>query len=67
MKTHRCEKSLENKVSIRYSREFNSLKLMRDSEAWRMFVLKYDGEYDVNYLTHVSKIKYCPFCAVELK
>ena len=67
MKTHRCEKSLENKVSIRYSREFNTFKLRSDYETWRMFVLKYDGEHDVNYLAHVSKIKYCPFCAVELK
>lgn len=67
MQTHRCEGSLKAKVSIRFSKAFPGWNFGGgDYEAWRLFHLEYDSEYDTKYLSHVSKIDYCPFCGEKL-
>lgn len=63
--THRCEGSLKNKVSIRYTKQF-SCNIRHDYEAWRLFKLECGEEYDNYYLSHISEINYCPFCQVDL-
>ena len=67
MKTHRCEGSLRNGVSIRYTTKFKNYNDLYDYEAWRLFKLVVDNEYDSKYLSHVSEIEFCPFCGKKLK
>ena len=67
MKTHRCEGSLKAKVSIRYSHRYPKWSNQGDKVTWRLFQLEIDSEYDTKYLSHVSEIKFCPFCGEELK
>ncbi len=67
MKTHRCEGSLKNKVSIRYTKKYRNFNALYDYEAWRLFKLEIDNEYDSKYLSHVSEIEFCPFCGKKLK
>lgn len=66
MITHRCENSLKNKASIRYSKRFNSLKIKEDFSTWRLFKLEFNNEYEAKYLNHISEIFYCPFCGLKL-
>lgn len=67
MKTHRCEKSLKAKVSIRYTKQFSiSWDINGDKETWRLFHYTYNSEYDTVSQCHVSKIEYCPFCNKKL-
>lgn len=64
MKTHRCKKSLENRMSIR---------LIDDIEepTWTLYnpIIEYDYdlEYDYHRLNMVCPIEYCPFCGMKLK
>ena len=67
MRTHRCEGSLKNKVSIRYSKQYRHINALYDYEAWRLFKLRIDSEYDSKYLSHISKIKFCPYCGKKLE
>ena len=64
MKTHRCDKSLENEISIRFCKQYpNSWNIKNDVECWRLY--KYElFEKCFNY---ISKIDYCPFCGELLK
>ena len=41
--------------------------LIYDYEAWRLFELRIDFEYDSKYLSHISEIKFCPYCGKELE
>lgn len=65
--THRCEGSLKNEISIRFTNEYGSLKISDDFKTWRLFQLEIDDDYGSMYLSHVSEIKFCPFCGKELK
>ena len=67
MRTHRCEGSLKNKVSIRYSKQYRHINALYDYEAWRLFKLRIDSEYDSKYLSHISEIKFCPYCGKKLE
>ena len=67
MHTHRCDGSLKNKVSIRYTKQYRYINDLCDYEAWRLFKLQIDSEYDTKYLSHVSEIKFCPYCGKELE
>lgn len=67
MRTHRCEGSLKNKVSIRYTKQYRYINALYDYEAWRLFELRIDFEYDSKYLSHISEIKFCPYCGKELE
>lgn len=67
MRTHRCEGSLKNKVSIRYTKQYRHINALYDYEAWRLFELRIDFEYDSKYLSHISEIKFCPYCGKELE
>ena len=67
VKTHRCEGSLRNGVSIRYTTKFKNYNDLYDYETWRLFKLVVDSEYDSKYLSHVSEIEFCPFCGKKLK
>ena len=64
--THRCEGSLKNEVSIRYTNEYGNFNILYDYEAWRLFKLETDSDYGVKYLSHISEIKFCPFCGEKL-
>lgn len=65
MKTHRCEKSLKAKVSIRYEYKYANMSVDDDYLAWRLFELEDNYPYDP-YLSHVAEIVYCPFCGTKL-
>lgn len=65
--THRCEGSLKNEISIRFTKQFNSLEISDDLVTWRLFKPEIDYDYGSMYLSHVSEIKFCPFCGKELK
>ena len=67
MRTHRCEGSLKNKVSIRYTKQYRHINALYDYEAWRLFELRIDFEYDSKYLSPISQIKFCPYCGKELE
>jgi len=67
MRTHRCEGSLKNEVSIRYTKQYRHINALYDYEAWRLFKLRIDSEYDSKYLSHISEIKFCPYCGKELE
>jgi hypothetical protein len=66
MKTHRCEKSLKSKVSIRYNKQFPRWNIGGDKEAWRLYHYTYNGEYDSITDCHVSEIEFCPYCGEKL-
>ena len=59
MKTHRCKKSLENRMSIRL---IDNIK----KPAWTLLTPNFDFEYGYWHLTKVCSIEYCPFCGVKL-
>lgn len=59
MKTHRCKKSLENRMSIRLIDDIKE-------PAWVLFEPTLDFEYGCHYLHLVCPIEYCPFCGVKL-
>lgn len=66
--THRCEGSLKNEVSIRYTKEFQDINYSSDYIAWRLFkATEFEDGYGEMYLKHISEIKFCPFCGKELK
>ena len=63
MKTHRCDKSLENEISIRFCKKYTNLNIESDFERWRLY--KY--ELFENSLKYISDINYCPYCGKLLK
>ena len=63
MKTHRCDKSLENEISIRFCKKYPILNIKNDIECWRLY--KY--ELFENSFKYISDINYCPFCGKSLK
>lgn len=67
MKTHRCEGSLGNYISIRYGKQYKNIIQEDDIETWRLFENTYDWEYGSHYQHCIAEIKYCPFCGEELK
>ncbi|MBQ8998149.1 MAG: hypothetical protein IJ086_05570 [Clostridium sp.] len=62
MKTHRCEKSLEKEVSIRFCEKFPNWDVENDVECWRLY------KYDLleKYFSYITDINYCPFCGEKL-
>ena len=64
-KTHRCEKSLKRKCSIRYGDEFEHFPA-NGKKAWYLRQLVDDYEYYVKYLAYAVEIEYCPFCGEKL-
>lgn len=66
MLTHRCKGSLKHGVSIRFCNQYNFIKVSEDYEAWRLFILAIDDDFDTKYLNHIGEINYCPFCGKEL-
>ena len=63
LKTHRCEKSLKERMSIRYYSP--RLNIYKERQWW---LLKATEDFDWNcwYLNPVCPIQYCPFCGTEL-
>ena len=66
MKTHRCEGSLKNFISIRYSNKYKNIITEDNTEVWRLFENAYDYDYGSHYQHDIAEIKYCPFCGEEL-
>lgn len=67
MKTHRCEGSLKNEVSIRYCRGYEHWDIKGDYKTWRLFENAYDYDYGSHYQHDIAVINYCPFCGIELE
>ena len=67
MKTHRCEESIKQEVSIRYSKQFELLNIANDYECWRLFKHTHNWDYNSHHLNHVAEISNCPFCGMELR
>lgn len=68
--THRCKQSLDANCSIRkYPKSSNGLmhNLMDRDGQWHLYSREVDFDYDVTYMSHVSKILYCPFCGEKLQ
>lgn len=65
--THRCDSSLKNEMSIRFTTQYNSLEISDDFVTWRLFRPEINYDYNSIYLSHVSEIQFCPFCGKELK
>lgn len=65
--THRCEGSLANEMSIRYSKQHTMLNISSDYKTWRLFKLTMSDDYNSYYLSHISPIEFCPFCGKRLK
>lgn len=55
-KTHRCENSLKEQVSIRFNSE----------KGWQLSKADYDFDYQIWYFDFSIPIKFCPFCGKEL-
>lgn len=64
--SHRCEKSLKNKMSIRYYDPYPNYPSL-SNKAWWLFQQKYDFEYDCINLVRISPIEYCPYCGEKLE
>lgn len=56
MKTHRCQGSLEAKMSIRYG----------GGSSWWLYKPVHDFDWDTYYLNGITKINFCPFCGKKL-
>ena len=64
-KTHRCEKSLKNKISIRLCDPYEHSSL--SNRTWWLCKQEYDFEWDYTNLVPVSPIVYCPYCGEKLE
>lgn len=60
MKTHRCKKSLKERISIR------NINVNGKSDWW-LFSPDYDFDSFAYYLHRVAPICFCPFCGEKLK
>jgi len=63
--THRCNQSLNANCSIRKYQKSSIGRMDRDGQ-WHLYSREVDFDYDVTYMSHVSKISYCPFCGEKL-
>lgn len=61
--THRCEKMLKEKCSIRYGLKHD---FVNGDYGWYLRHRIYDSEYDVTYLGNPVEIEFCPFCGEKL-
>lgn len=67
MRTHRCEKSIKARVSIRYTFDNEFMRSNKDYEAWRLFHYILDYDYDTLIQYHISIIEHCPYCGNKLE
>lgn len=72
IKTHRCKELLEyNKnnykpCAIQYGSLLNYFK--ENPPCWVLKSLEWSsGEWDIQWMGGVARIKYCPFCGKELE
>lgn len=63
--THKCEKSLQNKMSIRYYDPYPNYPSL-SNKTWWLCKQEYDFEWDYTNLVPVSPIVYCPYCGDKL-
>lgn len=62
---HRCEGSLRARCSIRRYPERTPNYVYHDGR-WHLYKQDYDTDYMTGYLSHVARIKHCPWCGEEL-
>lgn len=61
--THRCEGSLRSHCSVR----LYHASAHRFAGEWHLWTREYDSEWDCTYMSHVARIRFCPWCGKELK
>lgn len=62
---HRCKGSLRARCSIRRYPAQTLGYTYRDGH-WHLYQQVTDLDYDCTYMSHVARIKYCPWCGEEL-
>ena len=62
--THRCEGSLNAKMSIRFEDPFKPWG--KYEKTWWLSKLDARNDWGVKYLRVIGKITYCPYCGVKL-
>ena len=66
MITHRCNRSLEHKISIRYQKPYKWID--KYPVGWQLYYLDYSSEWDSYCLSLAARnIKYCPYCGEKLR
>lgn len=65
MKTHRCEGSLKNHMSLRYTTVVE--RFSYGDLGWQLRKRDYDSEWDSTYLNWCCTVDYCPFCGMKLE
>ena len=65
--THRCQGSLQNRVSIRLDAQKYKFSLKEIRKGWSLWNRKHDFDYDCYLDRFVSSITFCPFCGVKLE
>lgn len=64
-KTHRCEKSIKEGVSIRFCDPFDII--IQEEPSWWLLRHEHDFDYNSHYLRPLSKIGFCPYCGKKLE
>ena len=65
VKSHRCERLLNAKQSIRHGYGYKHTK-RDDYLGWWVYGWKYDSEYDPIF-SCLFKLDFCPFCGEKLE
>ena len=76
MSTHRCKNLLErNKnykfgspMCIKYGYQFDNPYNEKNGnyKGWWLNYLEWSSDWDIEYMTPIGAIDYCPFCGVKL-
>lgn len=65
MKTHRCQGSLEQYISIRLCDPYAGIPML-SKYGWWLLKIQHDFDYDSYYLQPICEIDSCPFCGKKL-
>ena len=63
LKTHRCENSLKNYMSVHYCMPYPNLY---QNYQWWLIKAEEDFDWSCWYSHPICPIQYCPFCGIKL-